>query len=90
MLPTAIGYSILTGPDESVPLLKDSYLISAKPPTGPLSTFNGFNDKPETRRIDYVFVRSGMKVLEHRTVIKKENGIFISDHWPVEAVVLIK
>ena len=90
MLPTSSGYSILTGPDESVPLIKDSYLISVKPPTGPLSTFNGFNDKPETRRIDYVFVRNGMKVTEHKTLLKKENGIFISDHWPVEAVVVIK
>ncbi len=90
MLPTSKGYSILTGPNESVPLLQDSYLVSVKPPTGPLCTFNGFSDKPETRRIDYVFVRSGMKVLEHRTVIKKESGIFISDHWPVESVVLIK
>lgn len=90
MLPTNEGYSILTGPNESVPLLYDSYLVSVKPPTGPLCTFNGFIDKPETRRIDYVFVRRGMKVLEHRTIIKKENKIFISDHWPVEAVVLIK
>ena len=71
MLPTSSGYSILTGPDESVPLLKDSYLISVKPPTGPLSTFNGFTDKPETRRIDYVFVRNGMKVTGTQNSYKK-------------------
>jgi endonuclease/exonuclease/phosphatase family metal-dependent hydrolase len=90
MLPTSKGYSILTGPDESVPLLKDTYLISEKPPIGPLYTFNGFYDKPQLGRIDYIFVKSGMRVLEHSTLVKKENGVYISDHWPVEALVVIK
>ena len=87
MLPDSKGYSILTGPDESVPLLKDSYVISEKRPAGPAYTFNGFSDKPGSGRIDYIFVRNGMKVLDHSTIIKKEHGIFISDHWPVEATV---
>lgn len=87
MPPTSTGYSILTGPDESVPLLKDSYVISEKRPSGPLYTFNGFSDKTKSARIDYIFVRNGMKVLDYRTVVKKEHGIYISDHWPVEAVV---
>ncbi len=90
MPPTSTGYSILTGPDESIPLLKDSYAISEKRPTGPSYTFNGFSDKPGRGRIDYIFVRNGMKVLEQKTLPKKEHGVFISDHWPVEAVVLIK
>ena len=87
MPPTSTGYSILTGPNESVPLLKDSYVITEKRPSGPVYTFNGFSDKAQAARIDYIFVRNGMKVLDYKTVIKKENGIFISDHWPVEAVV---
>ena len=70
--------------------LKDSYLISEKRPYGPAYTFNGFSDKPGSGRIDYIFVRNGMRVLDHRTLIKKERGIFISDHWPVEATVSIK
>jgi endonuclease/exonuclease/phosphatase family metal-dependent hydrolase len=90
MLPGSTGYEILTGPNESVPALKDSYLISEKKPYGPAYTFNGFSDKPGTGRIDYIFVKSGMRVIDHRTLIKKEHGIFISDHWPVEAMVLIK
>jgi endonuclease/exonuclease/phosphatase family metal-dependent hydrolase len=90
MLPGSTGYAILTGPDESVPALKDAYLISEKKPYGPAYTFNGFSDKPGTGRIDYIFVKSGMRVIDHRTLIKKEHGIFISDHWPVEAMVLIK
>jgi endonuclease/exonuclease/phosphatase family metal-dependent hydrolase len=90
MLRTSSSYAILTGPTESVPLLKDSYVISQKKPQGPTYTFNGFSDKPGTGRIDYIFVRDGMKVLDHSTVIKKEKGIFISDHWPVKSTILIK
>jgi endonuclease/exonuclease/phosphatase family metal-dependent hydrolase len=90
MQPTSKGYLILTGPAESVPLLVDSFVISEKKPTYPGSTTNGFSDKPRTGRIDYIFVSDGIKVLDHKTVIKKEHGVFISDHWPVEAVVSVK
>jgi len=89
MLPNSTGYFKLTGPDESVPLLSDSYTISEKRPSGTSYTFNGFSDNPGHGRIDYIFVKYGMKVLEHKTIIKKENGIYISDHWPVEAVVTL-
>lgn len=90
MLPTSEGYSILTGPFESVPLLRDTYDISEESPDGPVYTFNGFSDKPGSGRIDYVFVRDGMRALDHRTIIKKEQGVFVSDHWPVTATVLLK
>jgi len=87
MLPDSKGYSILTGPFESVPLLRDSYEISETNPKGPVYTFNGFSDKPGSGRIDYVLVRDGMRVLDHNTIIKKEKGIYISDHWPVTATI---
>jgi endonuclease/exonuclease/phosphatase family metal-dependent hydrolase len=90
MLPSSAGYAILTGPDESVPVLDDSYLISDKKPAGPLFTFNGFSDKPGEGRIDYIFVKSGLKVMEHNTLEHKDKGVYISDHWPVEAVVSLK
>ena len=90
MLSTSKGYAILTGPHESVPLLKDSYLISDKNPDGPAYTFNGFTDKQGSGRIDYIFVKDGMTVLEHSTIVKKVRGVYISDHWPVEALVSIK
>jgi endonuclease/exonuclease/phosphatase family metal-dependent hydrolase len=89
MFPGSESYAILTGPAESVPLLRDSYIISGKKPSGPDYTFNGFSDKPGSGRIDYIFVREGMKVLDHSTIIKKERGIYISDHWPVEARIVI-
>lgn len=87
MTPESKGYSILTGPYESVPMLRDSHDISAKRPYGPAYTFNGFSDKVGNGRIDFVFVKDGLNVLEHKTFIKKEKGVFISDHWPVMAVV---
>jgi endonuclease/exonuclease/phosphatase family metal-dependent hydrolase len=90
MRPKSHGYNILTGPDESVPLFKDSYVISEKKPSGPSGTFNGFDIKTRNGRIDYVFVRNGMKVTDHKTIIKKEHGIFISDHWPVKATIMLK
>lgn len=90
MLPVSKGYAILTGPAESVPLLTDSHNISEKRPFGPEYTFNNFSDKGGSGRIDYIFVRNGMKVLDHRTLIKKERGVYISDHWPVEAIVSLK
>lgn len=90
MVPTSTGYSILTGPYENVPLMKDSYIISEKRPNGPTFTFNGFSDSQGSGRIDYIFVRSGMSVSEHHTIIRKEKGIYISDHWPVSASVSVK
>jgi endonuclease/exonuclease/phosphatase family metal-dependent hydrolase len=90
LLPYSTAYSILTGPDESVPVLKDSYFVSERKPAGPTYTFNGFSDKPGTGRVDYIFVKNGLKVLNHSTLIKKEKEIFISDHWPVMAQILVK
>ena len=90
MLISSKGYEILTGPYESVPMLIDTYAVTEKRPTGPAYTFNGFSDTTSSGRIDYIFVRNGMEVFEHRTFIKKEHRIYISDHWPVMATVSLK
>jgi endonuclease/exonuclease/phosphatase family metal-dependent hydrolase len=63
----------------------DTYLISETPPAGESYTFNGWMDEPGEGRIDYIFVRSGMKALSHKTHRVIEEGVFISDHWPVSA-----
>jgi endonuclease/exonuclease/phosphatase family metal-dependent hydrolase len=89
MPPSSKGYSILTGPNESVPLIEDSFAVSEKKPTGPQDTFNGFSDSIKSGRIDYIFIRSGLKVLEHSTEVKKVRGVYISDHWPVQATVSV-
>ncbi len=84
------GYRILTGPFESVPLMTDAYVITEKRHTGPAYTFNGFSDTTSAGRIDYIFVRNGMRVTGHRTYLKKDQDTFISDHWPVSASVILK
>lgn len=66
-------------------LAVDSYIISETPPAGPSYTFNGWKDEPGEGRIDYIFVRAGMNVLTHETHRVIEDGVFISDHWPVSA-----
>jgi endonuclease/exonuclease/phosphatase family metal-dependent hydrolase len=65
-------------------------MISDDNPDGPGYTFNGFSDRQGNGRIDYIFVKDGMKVLEHSTIVKKERNIYISDHWPVEAIISLK
>lgn len=89
MLPGSKGYEILTGTDASLSLFRDSYSVSAEKPEGPVYTYNGFNDSPGSGRIDYIFVKSGMKVWQHRTVARK-NDVYISDHWPVVAIVSLE
>lgn len=84
MSPESKAYSILTESGYANAFLKDSYDLSVSKPEGPTYTTNSWSDKPGRNRIDYVFVTNGAKVHNHRTVIKKEGEVFISDHWPVE------
>ena len=63
----------------------DSYTVSETPPAGESYTFNGWKDVPGEGRIDYIFIRNGMTVVSHKTHRVIENGVFISDHWPVTA-----
>jgi endonuclease/exonuclease/phosphatase family metal-dependent hydrolase len=63
----------------------DTYTISVTPPAGERYTFNGWSDAQGEGRIDYIFVRRGMKAMTHHTYKVVEDGIFISDHWPVKA-----
>ena len=83
---------IMVVADKSNPLhLTDSKEISASPHYGPSGTFNAFqakevNDLP----IDYIFIKNGVKVLQHATLSQSWQGRFSSDHFPVLAVVKIE
>jgi endonuclease/exonuclease/phosphatase family metal-dependent hydrolase len=90
MLISSKGYEILTGPYETIPLFIHTYAVTEKRPVGPAYTFNGFSDTTSSGRIDYIFVRNGMGVHSHRTFLEKEQGVYISDHWPVMATISIK
>jgi endonuclease/exonuclease/phosphatase family metal-dependent hydrolase len=57
--------------------------ISKSPVAGPRSTFNGFRTDLDAGVIDFIFVDENFEVNYHRVDDVIENGIFISDHWPV-------
>ena len=70
------------------PRLVDALEVAAEPPYGPASTWNGFRAIEPERRIDFVFVGPGVRVLEHATLAETLVGVhFPSDHLPVIAEV---
>ncbi len=90
MSPEAPGYAVITAKTEGRTAINDSYLLSETAPEGPVFTYNAFSDRPGDSRIDFLFVPEGTAVYAHKTFSIKNNGVFISDHWPVEAVVSFK
>jgi endonuclease/exonuclease/phosphatase family metal-dependent hydrolase len=68
--------------------LANAELISETPVTGAESTFNGFRNDTEPRVIDFIFIGQNFSVSFYRVDRVIENGIFISDHWPVVAGVV--
>lgn len=79
-------YRILTGGLESPKLkLTDAKYASINGHFGGISTFNAFKELEPNRRIDYVFVRNGTKVLEHGVLSDRWDGLWASDHLPVIA-----
>jgi len=92
---------ILTGdfnlPPDSEPItlikgfMKDSREISETPPYGPVGTFNGFDWNAQfDRRIDYIFVQGGIKVLKYAVLSDSKEQRFPSDHLPVFIKVQLK
>ncbi len=82
---TSATYRILTE------ALRDARAVSATPPTGPNSTWNGFEKIAPGRRIDYIFVRGPVRVLGHAILAERRpNGRFPSDHLPVRAEVVLE
>jgi len=64
--------------------LHDSYEISELPPYCSVATFHGFTyDDPPKKRIDYVFVSEGVRVLRYGAMTDSRDRTFFSDHLPV-------
>ena len=61
---------------------KDSYDITETPHTGSYWTDNGYRNK-HVKRIDYIFVSEGVRVLTHETTCDRPYGLFPSDHESV-------
>lgn len=83
--PTTRAYQIMA---EGV---GDARALSATPPHGPEGTFLGFTLETDEvgRRIDYIFVRSGVRVNRYGVLTDHWNGHFPSDHLPVLAEVAL-
>jgi endonuclease/exonuclease/phosphatase family metal-dependent hydrolase len=69
--------------------LVDARYASVNGHFGGDSTFNGFKELEPGRTIDYIFVRDGIKVLEHGTLSDRWDGLWASDHLPVIAEIVI-
>ena len=64
--------------------LDDAYQVSVQPPYGSVATFHGFTyDDLPGKRIDYVFVSEGVKVLRYGALTDSRDRAFFSDHLPV-------
>lgn len=69
--------------------VRDALHASVNGHFGGNSTFNGFKELEPGRKIDYIFVRDGIKVIEHGVLSDRWDGLWASDHLPVIAEVLI-
>ena len=65
--------------------LTNSQNISQKGHYGPKNSFNGFKAEKENSQIDYIFVKNGVKCLQHSTHSETWNNRYPSDHFPVSA-----
>lgn len=72
--------------------LADARVVSETPPHGPEGTFFGFTVERDTpgRRIDFVFVSPGLRVLRAATLTDQWHGHYPSDHVPVLADVRLE
>lgn len=87
----SVPYLILTGKAEKADSgfsLNDSRYLSQTPHVGPTSTTNNWTKygPPETK-IDFIFISSGITVLNHRVMEDRYDERFPSDHLPVLAEV---
>ena len=69
--------------------LADAKYASANGHFGGDSTFNDFKELEPGRKIDYIFVREGIRVLEHGALSDRWNGLWASDHLPVLAEIIL-
>ena len=69
--------------------LQNAELISQAPVSGAHSTFNAFREDVAARVIDYIFVDGHFRVDTYQVDRIMQDGVFISDHWPVWARVVL-
>jgi len=69
--------------------LQDARYSSVNGHFGGDSTFSAFKELTPGMKIDYIFVREGIKVFEHGSLSDQWNGLSASDHLPVLAEIQI-
>ena len=82
-------YRILTSGATKGQKLQDARQLSGGGHHGPTSTFNGFGALRQNMRIDYIFVRDRVTVLQHGVLADQWDGRWPSDHLPVLAELTI-
>ncbi len=70
--------------------LKDTRSVSLMEPYGPEGSSGGFDVKPHTRIIDYIFANDKVKVLRHGILTDSNGQYYHSDHLPVLAEIVLK
>ena len=70
--------------------LADAKYASVNGHFGGDSTFSAFKELQPGNKIDYIFVREGMRVREHGALSDQWNGLWASDHLPVLAEIEIR
>jgi endonuclease/exonuclease/phosphatase family metal-dependent hydrolase len=91
----ADGYQVLTGKSPEVStgsksVLRDTRYISKHGHHGPTSSFNEFKALVPGKKIDYVFVKGNIRVIQHAVLSDTWDGRFPSDHCPVLAEIVIE
>jgi endonuclease/exonuclease/phosphatase family metal-dependent hydrolase len=71
--------------------MKDSREVTETPPYGPVGTFTSFDwNAAMDKRIDYIFVQGGIKVLKYAVLTDSKEQRFPSDHLPVFVKIQLK
>lgn len=84
------GYKLLTAKSaEKTSVWRDARYVSEHGHHGPTSTFNEFKALIPEMRIDYVFVKGNIRVLQHGVLSDTWDGRFASDHFPVLAEIVL-
>lgn len=89
-IPESVPYRTLV--DEQDPEhLTDAIMVTEQPHHGPrLTSTNGFLFPGASGRIDYIFIKNGVKVRKHAILAESWSGRLPSDHLPVLAEVVIE
>lgn len=87
--PDSKGYQILTGGRRNY--LFDTQKVAKVDNSGSNITFNAFDEFPEEgNKIDYIFIKNEIEVINHKIITDTFEGRYPSDHNPVIVEVLIK